>query len=195
MTDAWPVRIDLYVEETVLGSTSRFVLEAGISLWKPTVHALRRETLGAMLNARPDADGLVFFGIIWPYDLDDLPSSRQYVSGRVQVTFDSPLIRCLSLRWGKDQPRDNEVVHHFGVGSTQPSWKLTPASGWLQPGSRITGMILESPTDLQMITGRIDAEVTVRKTVLNSFESRDARPNDPMKFSLNLTNGECSISN
>lgn len=184
--------LDLYVEEPVLGSPSRFVREAGVEFGKATVEAVPDDELPALAQRRLDLVGRRFTQLLLPFDLQDLPGSRRYVEATVRMTFDDPAVGSLSLaRPPSDGSPDDAEIDTWGVGRPQLTWKLTAKNERLgiRPHGRQVLAVLESPFGSDWLTGTLDASVCFTRQLLGQAIQSRADAKRPLPFSLNVVDG------
>src|SRR5689334_12976408 len=80
--------LDLFVEEPVLGSDSRFFREAGVAFGHPTVGPIGDDELPEPVTRRPDLRKRRFTALHLPFDLEELKSGQRYIKAMVRLTFD-----------------------------------------------------------------------------------------------------------
>jgi len=181
----------LYTEEPVLGST-RFVQEAGVSFGRPTVSPVPDDELPALAQRRPDLGKWRFTHVVLPFDLQDLPSHRRYVEANIKMTFDDPEVRSVTLsRPASGGTREDSEIDTWGVGRHELAWKLTPRDERLgiRPSGRMVVAVLESPLASDVLTGTLDARVSISRRLLGSVSLAIAEPRQPARFALNVADG------
>lgn len=186
--------LDLYAEEPVLrGADSRFVREAGIAFGRPTVGPVADDELPVLAQRRSDLLRWRFTRVVVPFDLEDLPGGRWYVEATVRMTFDDPEVRSLVLA----QPSAREVgedslTDTWGAGRSELTWKLTARDERLgiRPSGREVQTVVESPLESDRLTGSLDARVRVMHRMLGLTTETVAEPKQPLRFVLNVADGE-----
>jgi hypothetical protein len=180
------VTLDLYAEEPVLGSNeTRFVREARISFGRPTIAQVAEDSLPVHLQHRLDSDRLKYTELRLSFDLTDLPASRRYTQATVRMTFDDLEVRSVQLT---GEPDPSAELATWGEGREELTWQLTARDG-MRPGGRKVGTILECPLATVLLTGILDAQIEVTRSVLGSVKTTVARTMDPLRFTLDIGRG------
>jgi hypothetical protein len=188
--------LDLYVEEPVLGSDSRFLREAGVSFGRPTVGPVADDELPALARRRPDLGRLRFTALVLPFDLEDLPGGRRYVETTVRMTFDNPDVRSLLLSPPSRGTAEDSDIDTWGVGRRELTWKLTARSEQvgIRPSGRRVFAVLESPLACDQLTGTLDANVRFTRRLLGLASQSVAEPKRPLRFTLNVADGTFEVA-
>jgi hypothetical protein len=188
LTEQQPVvTLDLYAEEPVLGSNeTRFVREAGISFGRPTMAQVADDSLPVHLRRRLDSDRLKYTELWLPFDLTDLPPPRRYTQATVRMTFDDRAARSVHLT---GEPAPGTELATWGEGREELTWQLTARDG-MRPGGQKVGTIFECPLATMLLTGVLDAQVEVTRSVHGTVKSTVARTIDPLRFTLDIGSGE-----
>jgi len=183
--------LDLYTEEPVLGSDSRFFREAGVAFGRPTVGPVADDELPALARRRPDLARLRFTLVVLPFDLQDLAAGQHYVETTVRMIFDSPDVRSLLLARPSGRVGDDSDINTWGVGRGELTWKLTARSErvGIRPSGREVLAVLESPLACDRLTGTLDAKVRFTRRLLGVASQAVAEPRRPLRFALNVTDG------
>jgi hypothetical protein len=189
--------VDLYVEEHVLGSDSRFIREAGVCFGRPTVAPVPDDELSALAQRRPDLERWRFTTVALPFDLQDLSGGRRYVETTVRMSFDSPDVRSLALaRSPAGEMAEDSDASTWGVGRSELTWKLTARSERLgiRPGGRLVLAVLESPNDRARLTGTLDASAHLSHRMLGVETRSVAESKRPLRFALNVADGAFEVT-
>jgi hypothetical protein len=189
--------LDLYSLEPVLGSESRFVRQAGVAFGRPRIGPVGDDELPALDQRRPDLTRWRHTALALPFDLQDLAVGRRYVEATVRMAFDDPKVRSLVLT--RDQPAglaDDSVLDTWGVGLSELTWKLTAKNDQtgIRPSGRQVLAVLESPLASGRLTGTLDSSVRFTKTMLGVVSQVVAEPRKPLKFVLDVTDGEFEVA-
>jgi hypothetical protein len=194
LTEQQPVvTLDLYAEEPVLGSNeTRFVREARISFGRPTIAQVAEDSLPVHLQRRLDSDRLKYTEVRLSFDLTDLPASRRYTQATVRMTFDDVEVRSVQLT-AEPKPDPGTELATWGEGREELTWQLTARDG-MRPGGRKVGTVLECPLATVLLTGVLDAQVEVTRSVLGTVKTTVARTMDPLRFTLDIGSGESGFS-
>lgn len=192
MTEQQPVvTLDLYAEEPVLGSNeTRFVREARISFGRPTIAQVAEDSLPVHLQRRLDSGRLKYTELRLSFDLTDLPASRRYTQATVRMTFDDLEVRSVQLT---GEPDPGIELATWGEGREELTWQLTARAG-MRPGGRKLSTIFECPLATVLLTGILDAQVEVTRSVLGTVKTTVARTMDPLRFTLDIGSGESGFS-
>jgi hypothetical protein len=200
------VSTELYFQETLLGSGPRLERAAGVSFGKLMLHRLPLDSLGPLARTRADYGSVSIYGLLMPFDLEDLPSGRRYLEAMISIAFDDPrVIQLRSVLEFRDvaDPGDGgdgsaTVVPDwdgpppsaFGLGRPLLRWKLTPKTGTsLLPGSRVMSGVIQCPTGATTLAGTMSAEAVVARPVLGIVESKTAYLKAPLRFRIGLGDG------
>lgn len=189
--------LDLYVEEPVLGSDTRFVREAGISFGRLTMGPLADDELPALTRRRLDLGKWRFTMVALPFDLQELPGGRRYMTATVRMSFDDPEVRSLSLsRPAATDASEDSSMDTWGVGRGELTWKLSANSEQIgiRPNSRMVLAVLESPLACERTTGTLDAVVCLTRRVLGVPTQSVAEPKRPLRFTLNMADGAFEVA-
>jgi hypothetical protein len=189
--------LDLYSLEPVLGSESRFVRQAGVEFGRPRIGPVGDDELSALDQRRPDLTRWRHTALALPFDLQDLAIGRRYVEATVRIAFDDPEVRSLMLVRG--QPvglADDSVLDTWGVGLSELTWKFTAKNdqAGIRPSGRQVLAVLESPLACGRLTGTLDSSVRFTKTMLGVVSQVVAQPKKPLKFVLDVTDGEFEMA-
>lgn len=183
--------LDLFVEMPVLGDTSRFVRQAGVSFGRLTVGPAALDELPDLTRRRLDLDGLRFSQIVLPFDLEDLPSGRRYIEATVRMAFDDSAVLAVAMSQPPATAGQDCDLDTWGVGSPQLAWKLTArdAGRGIRPSGRQVQAVLESPSAAEQLTGTLDASARFTRRLLGVVSSDLAEPKAPLRFALNVGDG------
>ncbi|MER0425385.1 MULTISPECIES: hypothetical protein [Streptomyces] len=180
--------LDLFVEEPVLGKDSRFLREAGIAFGHPTVARVGDDELPEPVKRRPDLRERHFCALRLPFDLEELRSGQRYLRAAVRVTFDGD-VRGVTVSCSTS---DEAIeVRTFGVGRSELSYVLSPrreGSGFA-PSAQLAAVVLETPLCPAPVTGTIDASVTFTHRQFGVSTRKEAEPERPLRFILDLASG------
>lgn len=182
--------LDLYVEEPVLGGSSRFVREAGVEFGKPTVEAVPDDQLPELARNRIDLLRWRFTQVSLPFDLQDLPDNRRYVDATVRMTFDDSEVTSLWLTQPPPEGAgDDSEIDTWGVGRPELTWKLTARDErrGIRPSGRLVQAVLASPLASDRLTGTLDAKVSLTRNLLGYTTQSTAEPKQPLRFALSVT--------
>lgn len=188
--------LDLYSEEPVLGSESRFVRQAGVAFGRPRMGPVADSELPALDQRRPDLTKWRFTELVLPFDLQDLTAGRKYVEATVRMAFDDPEVTSLEL--DREQPAgaaDDSALDTWGIGLSRLTWKLTARNeqAGIRPSGRKVRAVLESPLAAGRLTGTLDSSVRFTRTILGRLSEVVAEPKLPLKFVLDVIEGEFEV--
>ncbi|WP_131738717.1 hypothetical protein [Actinomadura roseirufa] len=194
-------RLDLYVEEPVLGRDSRFVREAGVEFGRPTVHPVAAAELTELARRRPDLRQWHHTVLILPFDLEEPPEGRRYVEATVRATFDDEDVRALNLgepSYGAAPPGGtaDALLLTRGSGRHRLTWQLTAAdrAAGMRASGRAVLAVLESPRGTDRLTGVLDARVTYAYTLLGAVNRVKAETREPLPFHLDVSQGDFAFA-
>ncbi|MEU9978115.1 hypothetical protein ACFU67_27265 [Streptomyces rhizosphaericola] len=184
--------LDLFVEEPVLGSDSRFFREAGVAFGHPTVGPIGDDELPEPVTRRPDLRKRRFTALQLPFDLEELRSGQRYVKAMVRLTFDCD-VRAVTVSCTTSD--ETVEVRTFGVGRNQLSCVLSARQdgAGFAPSAQLAAAVLEAPLRPTLVTGTIDASVTFTHRQFGVSTRRQAEPERPLRFSLDLATGSYAI--
>lgn len=182
----------LFVEESVLSSDSRFFREAGVAFGHPTVAAVGDDELPEPVRRRPDLRTRRFTALHLPFDLEELKSGRRYVKAQVKMAFDCD-VRAVTVSCTTSD--DSVEVRTFGVGRGELRCVLSPRAdgAGFGPSAQLAAAVLETPLAPTVITGTIDASVAFTQRLLGVSTRREAEPERPLRFRLDLASGSYAL--
>lgn len=184
--------LDLFVEEPVLGNDSRFFREAGVAFGHPTVGPVGDDELPEPVKRRPDLLKRRFTAFRLPFDLEDLKSGQRYVKAMVRMTFECD-VRAVTVSCTTSD--DAIDVRTFGVGRNELSCVLSPrqdGSGFA-PSAQLAAAVLETPLHPTLVTGTIDASVAFTHRQFGVSTRKEAEPERPLRFCLDLASGSYAL--
>jgi hypothetical protein len=192
----FPIHVDLFVEEPVLGDPSRFIRTAGITFHEPVLHRLSLDALPHAARTRPDLANAGIMGIRVPFDFEELPGHGHYVEARVVLAFDTGGVRAQTARLVFDEPDGakpagrSPVVRTFGLSSATLHWTLLAQPGRpIEPGGHEVGTILKVPPESRKLTGSLDASATVARRARRLHTVTMAS----LRFAIDLAEGQASL--
>lgn len=185
--------LDLYVEEKVLGTDSRFLREAGVRFGRLTVGPVADDDLPLSVQRRADRGKWRFDLLNMPFQLEDLDHRKQYLEASVRLRIDEPDVRSVCFL-PPERPSDEAHVELTtgAVGLSEFAWRLLSTDQRLgvRSGGREFQAVMESPLTSATLSGSLDARVRYVKRSRRWPESvEEAEPKRPLRFTLNVTDG------
>jgi hypothetical protein len=184
--------LDLYVEEKVLGSESRFFREAGVRFGRLAVGKVADNDLPLPIRHRADRGKRRFDAVRLSVELEQLEHGQYYIDARLRLAFDQPDVFSVLYYPSENPPLEADVeLTPSAPGLSEFGWRLTGRSqgAAVRAGGREFRAVMEAPLTAQELTGTMDARVRFVKRTMRVPTTKEAEPKEPLRFTLDLQEG------
>jgi len=184
--------LDLYVEEKVLGSESRFFREAGVRFGRLAVGKMADSDLPISTRHRADRGRRRFDAVRLSVELEQLEHGQYYVDARLRLSFDEPDVFSVLYYPPENPPLEADVeLTPSAAGLNEFGWRLTSRGqgAGVRAGGREFRAVMEAPLTAQQLTGTMDARVRFVKYTMRVPTTKEAEPKEPLRFALDLEEG------
>jgi hypothetical protein len=121
--------------------------------------------------------------LCFPFDLAPLAGDRSYTSACLDIRFDDGEARALALvpAAGTVQP-DGTEASVYGLGGNRPRWVFARPGAGLRPDGHWGQVLVRLPAGSTEVTGLMDLDVTMSRTLLGRRVGRTASVRDEIGF-------------
>jgi hypothetical protein len=196
--------VDLVAEEERYGPEHRVpVRESGVRCGRPLIYPLTAEELPAPLRSRLNRGTAAYVGVLFAFDLDELPAGRRYslVRFRVALADDkamaviiepdpAPLPGGPGWAGGLRSGTERATVSVMGVLSARFGGTYRALrNGSLSARSYTLQAVIEVPPGTNRLTGVLSVAVEISRTVFDFTSLRSAASDSEVPFVLELASG------
>ncbi|MEU5399128.1 hypothetical protein ABZ348_07500 [Streptomyces sp. NPDC005963] len=170
--------VGLYTDSVLLGDDRTRDREASVTFVRPLVYRI----------AGPQDDGApVDVLLCFPFDLAPLTGARTYTSVQLGVELDDMSARALepAPASGTVLP-DGTQASVFGRGGHRLRWVFERPRGGLRPDGHWAQVLVRLEPDRTEVSGRLTAEVVIRRTLLGRPVGASAGTRESVRFQLSV---------